>query len=640
MANVNTLITGVVTTIKTQFPQLLACEALAGFLETTNVADIHSNTPAVYVASVGTGELTWVPSGENDLTVHMVAYVLLVNAIDSLQREQDNQILVTDLLDYVGRQQRWGLTNVHPATAVESEDVHGLTQDFQPHVKDWRLGVSVLARAADLYGGDEPVSNLALWAITWEQMIRIGEDLYDNAGETLPTDVRVRSDPDAAYVLITHVAAGMEFMDTDSDTGEVSGTVMILKADDETYISHYALYWGSDPTTPLEAAPIISLLAANGNDLTYDFPNNTPIPEGASSLLVMTQYNGLQREESISLRLQDKTEASDMASSLAFSDLDPQAGLVQGDVLIGKAANENTVSDYALYWGASASQPLVGEPLITLLAATGADLLHTFDVNTRLPYGATHLLVYTQYQGDEMGTGLSTTLTDLLADDLALWLDANDPYHRLETGGFVSQWGDKSHNAHHAEQADIASQPLTSIDTQNGRNLISFDGVDYLNVDSLAFIAANAYSICCVLKTNNMDNDVSILSFNTTEGVKSGHYIVRKSGEIDVELGRRRGTYTLAEAGTWVDNSVALLSIVTDGASMSLYMNGILHNTVTLTLQAADQCSLGMRRKNNGDPEKFFDGSMGELFIYARALADAERQTLEVRLLDQWGIVV
>ena len=194
MSDINLFIDSIVNSIHNQFPELKTCVSLPGYLETTDLTVIHANTPGVFVASVGSGGVTPIETGETDITLHMVAYLLVVNA-DSIQREEMAQQLLTGLLGHIGvGAQRWGLANAHPAMAVESEDVHGLTNDFQPHVKDWRLSTAILARAADLYGATDPISNLALWAITWEQTLRTGTDTFDNSGGVVPNDPQVRDD--------------------------------------------------------------------------------------------------------------------------------------------------------------------------------------------------------------------------------------------------------------------------------------------------------------------------------------------------------------------------------------------------------------------------------------------------------------
>ncbi|MEE8058992.1 MAG: hypothetical protein V3T17_14325 [Pseudomonadales bacterium] len=358
MTTINTLITNIVTHIKSDFPELVACEALAGYLETTTVDTLHANTPGLYIASVGSGEMAPVETGQRDITVQLVAYLILVNATDSLQREEDTQLLISNLLAYVGWN-RWGLGNVHPAMAVESADVHGLTNDFQPHVKDWRLGVSVLARAADIYGSDNPVSNLALWAITWEQQIRVGDDLYDDSGDTTPTHLYVPTDSGDAYTALTTVAGGLAWTDADLDTGEISGTLTVTKANDESQITHYAVYWGESANTKLATEEQITLLEVTGSDLSHDFAADTAVPDGATHLLVYTQYNGLERSEYLSIALDDISNAAPTAITLDTSSI-ADATDTTGGVLIGTlTTTDEDTDDTATYSIVGGTDPLV-----------------------------------------------------------------------------------------------------------------------------------------------------------------------------------------------------------------------------------------------------------------------------------------
>lgn len=205
MSNTNDFINAVVTQLDTQFPTLNTCVALPGYLEGTDLTVVHANTPGVFVASVGSGDTVPVATGQIDITLQMVAYLLVVDS-NAIAREQTTQTLLTGLLNYISLSgQRWGVATAHPATAVESADVHGLTKDFEPHVKDWRLGTAVLARAADLYGATDPISNLALWAITWEQPLRVGTDAFDTSGETVPHLLRSRFDKADTFTTLTPV---------------------------------------------------------------------------------------------------------------------------------------------------------------------------------------------------------------------------------------------------------------------------------------------------------------------------------------------------------------------------------------------------------------------------------------------------
>ncbi len=301
MSNINTFITSVVSKIGEKFPELNTCVALPGYLETTDLSVIHDNTPGVFVASVGTGDITAVETGESDVTLQMVAYLLVVNS-DSLEREKTAQELMTGLLAYISASgQRWGVAQAHPTSAIESADVHGLTKDFEPHVKDWRLGTAVLARAADLYGATDPISNLALWAITWEQVLRIGANDLDSSGEKVPHLPQIPDETGDTYTPLVTVAAGIDFTDLDADENEIAGTLTIVKAEDESNLTHYNLYWGSGPAEKLADQDRITSIAKTGADVTYNFAANSAIPNGATHLLVYAQSNSIEEVVGVSV---------------------------------------------------------------------------------------------------------------------------------------------------------------------------------------------------------------------------------------------------------------------------------------------------------------------------------------------------
>lgn len=200
MATIKDFLENIVGNLRETFPEVKTCVVLPGFLETTELQEVHKNTPGLFVAPVGNGEITHVETGESDITMQLVIYLLVVDQpgeedgiSNATEREEVAQVLLSKVLGHMSSTaQRWDFPEAHPATAIESADVHGLTNDFIPHTKDWRLGTAVLARAADLYGGKtDPISNLALWAITWEQRLRLGNNDFAVNGASVPNDPQV-----------------------------------------------------------------------------------------------------------------------------------------------------------------------------------------------------------------------------------------------------------------------------------------------------------------------------------------------------------------------------------------------------------------------------------------------------------------
>ena len=68
--------------------------------------------------------------------------------------------------------------------------------------------------------------------------------------------------------------------------------------------------------------------------------------------------------------------------------------------------------------------------------------------------------------------------------NLAAWYDASDTASITESGGAVSQWNDLSGNGRHAVQSTAGAKPGTGAASQNGLNVLTFDGGDGLLYDA------------------------------------------------------------------------------------------------------------------------------------------------------------
>ena len=87
-----------------------------------------------------------------------------------------------------------------------------------------------------------------------------------------------------------HYPYSLYFSDTDMSENEVSGHAVMVKALNEDDITGYRFYWGSSATEKLSGQPAVATFAADNQDKTYEFPENTEIPAGASYLLAYS-YN-------------------------------------------------------------------------------------------------------------------------------------------------------------------------------------------------------------------------------------------------------------------------------------------------------------------------------------------------------------
>ena len=97
-------------------------------------------------------------------------------------------------------------------------------------------------------------------------------------------------------------ATSLSFTDIDSTGGEIGGTLIIEPASDESAISNYRLYWGSDETTTLQ---FIVQWNANGEPYSHNININTNLPSSATHFIVVSM-NHLGEGAQISLEIEDR----------------------------------------------------------------------------------------------------------------------------------------------------------------------------------------------------------------------------------------------------------------------------------------------------------------------------------------------
>jgi len=106
----------------------------------------------------------------------------------------------------------------------------------------------------------------------------------------------------------------------------------------------------------------------------------------------------------------------------------------------------------------------------------------------------------------------------------ALWLDASDTSTITESSGSVSQWNDKSGNSYNFPQGTGSAQPTTNATTQNGKNVLDFDGSDSLVGPS------GLYSI------PSGDNTMFVVSKRNVEDATSQRMMTFEDGGATVEF--------------------------------------------------------------------------------------------------------
>jgi len=208
-----------------------------------------------------------------------------------------------------------------------------------------------------------------------------------------------------------HAPISASFSDTHLMGGKLSGELIISKANDESAITHYVVYWGQHPSMKSETnANAIAELSKSEN-LSVNFLNLDK-PSDANYFLIFSKNSDGEMNSGISILITDVGVPEKSATSITFEDTNPKGGRLSGQVLIGKAENESTLSHYSLYWGQNGSKLDSNAEPFALVGKESIPLAVYLD-NVAIPPEADSLLVFTRNSDGEMATGASLPIIDL-----------------------------------------------------------------------------------------------------------------------------------------------------------------------------------------------------------------------------------
>jgi len=144
----------------------------------------------------------------------------------------------------------------------------------------------------------------------------------------------------------------------------------------------------------------------------------------------------------------------------------------------------------------------------------------------------------------------------------ALWLDAADASTITESGGVVSQWDDKSGNARNFSATSTA-RPAYTLAGQNGKNVLTFDGIDDFMSLGSSYIYGTTHSLFIVAKYTAAS---SITASTPGAGIFRGSvndsalYVGPWSGAFSNErLGYYVGSSGFAKTDADIDTTLPLL---------------------------------------------------------------------------------
>jgi Concanavalin A-like lectin/glucanases superfamily len=219
----------------------------------------------------------------------------------------------------------------------------------------------------------------------------------------------------------------------------------------------------------------------------------------------------------------------------------------------------------------------------------------------------------------------SCSFNPLGVSGLKLWLDAT-----TTPTGAVASWTDKSGNGNNALQASGANQPTNTASQINGKPALIFTDSSYMSIASNAGLS--------------WTGNVTIFFAGDTSTVGSGaRRFLSKVSAIGIGKGAisseaRLTTFGVQDydstTGFFAVNTPLIACYALGQYPVSFYKNGALINTVGGGIPANTSAS-DLLVSSVGEP---WNGKMGEVLIYNRALSAAEITSVTNYLRTKWGI--
>jgi hypothetical protein len=236
---------------------------------------------------------------------------------------------------------------------------------------------------------------------------------------------------------------------------------------------------------------------------------------------------------------------------------------------------------------------------------------------------------------------------------LALWLRADQG--AVVRGSSVAAWTDHSGNNRHATQPLPACQPALVRGAVNGHPALRFDGVD----DSLAFpcpvtglTEMTIFLVAAALedRTGGVNGSGNAALF-WHEAENYGTVVVspfQTKIRFFFGTGQRQAIFSYTRPSS-LGQGYSLTTAIKNGTSALLFVNGQESLRVTGQVASIAQCDkIGQIGRGEGDvatnrqfPGQFegwnyFSGEIAEIVVYARALPEAERTSVEQYLLGKY----
>lgn len=229
---------------------------------------------------------------------------------------------------------------------------------------------------------------------------------------------------------------------------------------------------------------------------------------------------------------------------------------------------------------------------------------------------------------------------------LAMWYDASDADTIAESGGFVTQWDDKSGNAKHLTPVGAGGGPATGSRTKNSLNVLDFTNTAGSNTASttkaLTVASSGSNSAYTMFVVNVQDNTSATngpqISAWGTAGTGNHGLLMNIAGGSTQRQFLINSGGTGAATGSSITNGTWTLTTcnVTGALAMTNRKDGVADGSDTAPGAPSATPNIAIGGTTTG--VRAFDGAIAEILVYRPDLGTTDRDAVEAYLIDKWAI--
>lgn len=231
-----------------------------------------------------------------------------------------------------------------------------------------------------------------------------------------------------------------------------------------------------------------------------------------------------------------------------------------------------------------------------------------------------------------------------------LWLDAADTSTISLSGSDVTQWNDKSGNGYNFTQGTSAYRPTSGTRTQNGKNVIDFDGTKNLQTtaakSAFNFLNNTTATIFRVLQQDTTSGIQFLMGNNSGSNSNIGIFYFTTSTNDQLSCGAGTGStvYTIQKTFSTAARYDAIKSDPANATAanrIKVSTNGgafVGSNTGTQTPTGSDS-DINFILGNDGAGGSIpMNGYFAEIIIYNSILSADDITAVQDYLAAKWGI--